>query len=116
MDAIKNYFRFGDGLALALSVWVTECVSDALEAATRSDPNRALLFGILMLVALFLLQVMGLLFKFGFVNSSTIRKWILGKDYIEGVWFDRVRIGGKQFCGIITIRIEVDNIVVTGQQ
>lgn len=114
LDHMRRYHNFLEWvrlLALFSAVFLADVVLRLLEQVHAAHYVSVLVLGF---CAIAVFHVTELLVTTLFERLTWLRRWVLGDEWVEGVWFDAVQ--GRDLFGIITIQQKEGSATVVGEQ
>ena len=111
MKRYKHFLRWVELLALFSAVFLADVILHKLENVHAGSLTFLLVLGI---ITILVFHVVEYLATAAFERFDWLRRFILGADCIEGVWFDVVC--GENLFGIITIDQKAGEVAVVGEQ
>jgi len=110
---MTNYSRIGQIIGLFIS---SSAIPYTYGYANKLQIKQELIVIILFIIFLFLIKVIEGIVVCLIERSTFIQKRIHGKNYIDGIWFDKTRRGDSQSYGVVSIETEKDGFVIVGRE
>jgi hypothetical protein len=103
---IKQYQIFATTIVSALTTFILSVIEDRFKDKTVSNVVTTV-------VVVILSYVLGKIFESIIENNRSIRKFLLGDDFIEGYWYDEAK--DLSHVTLYSIKFKNDNYVVEGE-
>jgi len=114
MKNLKLFRRAIQSLVVFGVFWLEKLVEYHLLEGKKSPPALVWIVAAVGLVALLYAVEWGI--NTWFDHSEWMREAILQDDFIEGVWFNKVKASGTALYGLLYIKVKEDSAVVHGTQ
>ena len=116
MNRIAAYLNTANLVGLTIGYWLTDKAKKFVDAYQSSKSCEVFILVTMLLLVLLFINITKSFLLYLLDDYDCVRKFVLGKHYIEGYWFDKVVIGNKNYCGIFAISLSGEHFVVRGQQ
>jgi hypothetical protein len=103
---IKQYQIFATTIVSALTTFILSVIEDRFKDKTVSNVVTTV-------VVVILSYLLGKIFESIIENNRSIRKFLLGDDFIEGYWYDEAK--DLSHVTLYSIKFKNDNYVVEGE-
>ena len=110
---IDTFIRWLSSIATSAIAIGTYAVRSSLQSLVQNSP---LALFILLVIVVLLSQVADYLIRQGVSKARWIRRYILGRQFVEGYWVDRVIEGGQvESVGLLTIAYDNGQLEINGE-
>jgi len=114
MKKIERFYKYANSIFVVIVVLIEEQVIQFVEHL--GIKNNVLVYVISIITLITLFKIMEWTVEQLLEKVCWIRKLLLGEDYIEGVWLDKVEINKEKFYSLIHINYEDGMYYINGEQ
>lgn len=114
MKRLQNFVRGVEAFALFFALWLEQWAEQYL-FKNNSAPLALLLLAAFVGLVVFVKLAQFLVTRW-VDKSPTLRRLILGDDYIEGFWFNKVQTHDAALFGLLRIKVTEGGVTVHGEQ
>lgn len=114
MKALKSFLAFWQMSAIFCGLYLEKWAEKYLIDDASVHPPL-LMFALFVGLAV-IIKALDLPFIKGVEKSRRLRRLILGDDYIEGVWFNKIKSGNGNLNGLVHIYFSEGDMRVSGEQ
>ncbi|MGC4038684.1 MAG: hypothetical protein QM764_22160 [Chitinophagaceae bacterium] len=115
MEKLEKFYKVVNVILIVLMLSVEGELRHWLEE-TGLKEKEWLLFVVLVLILVVVFKILEWLIEVLVEKNPVLRKWILGNEYLEGVWCDRTTIDNNYLFAVLTISFSDGMYFVNGAQ
>jgi hypothetical protein len=114
MNKLKNFRHAVQSLIVFGVFWLEKSIEYNFLENKKTPPAIIWIVAAVGLMAL--LWTAEWLVNRWFDYSQKLRRLVLGDDFIEGTWFNKVKLSGQALYGLLHIEVREDGVMVHGAQ